>query len=1213
MNHIFRLVWSHVLNAWVAVAEKKRGRSKGSARNSGKLMRAAALAVAALAAAGVQAAPAAGQVVNGAGSIGQSGAITTITQGSQNLGLTWQSFNIAKQETVNFVQPNASAIAVNRIADVNGTQILGHLNANGQVFLINPNGFLFGAGAQVNVGGLVASTLDLKDASLSGNTRTFSGTSSAGVVNDGTIRAASYVALLGQHVSNQGVITAQLGSVALGAGSAATLTFNGNSLVSMKVDQSLLDTLVENGGLIQADGGMVVMSAGAKDALTASVVNNTGVIEARTVENHSGVITLLGAMTTGTVNVSGSLDASAPNGGNGGFIETSAAHVKVANAAKISTIATTGTTGSWLIDPTDYSIAASGGDITGAALSASLANTDVMIQSSAGTLSGSIGTGNVNVNDVVSWSANKLTLNAQNNINVNANLNGSGTASLAFQYGQGALALTNPGTYNVAAVINLESGNNFSTKLGSDGAIVNYKVINSLGVAGSTTGTDLQGINGNLNGYYVLGSNIDATASSAWNTKAGFSPIGNANNWFTGTLDGFGHTVSNLTINGTTSYLALFGDTGATSIIRNIGLVGGSVTGFADVGMLVGYNRGIVANSYATGGVNASTSNTGANSIGGLVGQNDGAGSIISSYATGGVSANVGQATKVGGLVGENDGTINKSYATGNVTGIANNAGGLVGYVSNDTRVTSNHVSINNSYATGNVSGGADVGGLIGNITSFNNTDVNMTTVNNSYATGNVQGGSYIGGLAGAIFSDNRSTTNTNAVITAINDGYATGSVSGTYTGGLVGASQNVSTFNSSNNLTSNPVVNSFWNTTTSGQAASAGGGLGMTTSQMQQQTNFTSATTANGGSFNPGWDFANTWLMYNGQTNPLLRSFFMPLTITVNAASKIYDGLAYTNINAVTYSSPPRSILLGTLSYNTAAIDAGSYSLTVGGLYSLAQQGYLINYAAGTLVVTPAALAITGLTANNKVYDATNTAALSGAAAVAPLARDAVSLTGTATATFATPNIGSSNVSVTGYTLRGTHAGNYLLVEPTLSASITPATLTYIAAPAVHIAGDIPAVLSGSVTGLMGSDTLAGATTGVMAWQTNAAANSLPALYAINGYGLSAQNYIFAQAANNATELTVKPGRAHSPVQNVMTHLEADVLASIITPDADAHRLAPGIAVVQHSGTSKVDTDDASGHAPINTAVGNTAPKFGLEILNGGLKLPLNLVSIND
>ena len=188
-------------------------------------------------------------------------------------------------EIVNFLQPSATAIAVNRIFDTNGTQILGRLNANGQVWLINPNGILFGQGAQVNVGGLVASTLNMSDSALGSNTVSFSGSGTGSVVNQGTINAADggYVALLGNKVSNQGVITAQLGTVALGAGSAATLTFSGNSLVHMQVDQSTLNALAENKQLIQANGGWVIMAAGAKDALLASVVNNTGIIEARNI------------------------------------------------------------------------------------------------------------------------------------------------------------------------------------------------------------------------------------------------------------------------------------------------------------------------------------------------------------------------------------------------------------------------------------------------------------------------------------------------------------------------------------------------------------------------------------------------------------------------------------------------------------------------------------------------------------------------------------------------------------------------------------------------------------------------------------------------------------------------------------------------------------------------------------------------------------------
>jgi filamentous hemagglutinin family protein len=103
--------------------------------------------------------PTGGQVTAGSGQITQSGTTTTIQQNSQTLGLNWSSFNVAANETVNFVQPGQNAIAVNQILSSSGSEILGHLDANGQVWLINPNGILFGSGAQVNVGGLVASTL----------------------------------------------------------------------------------------------------------------------------------------------------------------------------------------------------------------------------------------------------------------------------------------------------------------------------------------------------------------------------------------------------------------------------------------------------------------------------------------------------------------------------------------------------------------------------------------------------------------------------------------------------------------------------------------------------------------------------------------------------------------------------------------------------------------------------------------------------------------------------------------------------------------------------------------------------------------------------------------------------------------------------------------------------------------------------------------------
>ena len=108
--------------------------------------------------------------------------------------------------------------------------------------------------------------------------------------------------------------------------------------------------------MLVADGGQVIMTAGAKDALLASAVNNTGKVRAQTVENHDGTITLLGGMEAGQVNVGGTLDASAPAGGDGGSIETSAAHFNLAPDARITAAAPKGRAGTWLVDPTDLTI-----------------------------------------------------------------------------------------------------------------------------------------------------------------------------------------------------------------------------------------------------------------------------------------------------------------------------------------------------------------------------------------------------------------------------------------------------------------------------------------------------------------------------------------------------------------------------------------------------------------------------------------------------------------------------------------------------------------------------------------------------------------------------------------------------------------------------------------------------------------------------------------
>lgn len=785
MNRIYRLVWNRVRSVWIPVAENARGPGKAG-RSRLAVVEAAALTVILMPL--TEAAPTSGKIVSGAARIAQSGATTTIQQTSQDVSINWQSFNIEPKETVDFLQPSASAIAVNRIVGSNGSQILGHLDANGQVYLINPNGIIFGKGAEVNVSGLVASTLDLDDANFVGSTRSFSGGAIASVINQGAITAADggYVALLGAHVINGGVVTARLGTVALGAGSALTLTFSGNSLVHLQVDRSVLNNIAENGGLLQANGGQVVMTAGAKDALLASVVNNTGVIEARTVENHDGTITLLGGMAAGIAHVGGTLDASAPQGGSGGRIETSAAHVEVADRAKVTTEASSGLYGSWLVDPQDFTVAASGGDITGTTLSAELATTAVTLQSSHG---GKSGAGNVNVDAAVSWNTNSaLTLTASNDVNVNAVVTATGASAgiiINPNTATGAETASGAGTFNLGAgaAINLP---NVSPSAASALVIggTSYTVLNRLGAAGSTSGTDLQGMNGRLAGNYALGSNIDASSTATWNSNggappvfAGFQPIGSSAVEFTGTLDGLGHTISNLYIHRPNQdEVGLIGSTGPGAVVRNVGITGARIVGESQVGGLVGFNdNGNIINSSVSGSVKGS-----GGAVGGLVGSSLGytplEGQIIGSHALGSVIGG----NDVGGLVGYSNGTVSNSYAKAIVQG-TQYVGGLVGYGYGDYMAAS---AITNSHATGRVTGSSYVGGLVGA-----NGGTYGSVVSNSYATGNVSGTSRVGGLAG--FNGGNGNSQYGSVA-AITNSYATGTVTGTGAsssgvGGLVG------------------------------------------------------------------------------------------------------------------------------------------------------------------------------------------------------------------------------------------------------------------------------------------------------------------------------------------------------------------------------------------------------------------------------------------
>ncbi|MFC4314735.1 filamentous hemagglutinin N-terminal domain-containing protein [Steroidobacter flavus] len=278
--------------------------------------------------------PSGGQVIRGNASITQTNSQLDIHQSSDRAVINWQRFDIGRDATVNFLQPSASSVTLNRVLSSDPSAIFGLLNANGQVFISNPNGVLFGSSARVDVGGLVATSLQIDpDDFIAGNYRFTNG--SGAVINQGTLTAkdGGYIALLAPEVRNEGVLSARLGTVAIAAGEAVTLNLDGSQLLSVQVDPATVDVLLENRHLIAAEGGQVILSASAAQRLVdgaisgatgatglvvengqARLVNVEGTVRAANVSIDGGAV--------GVTRVAGNIDAQTSSGNGGQVLVT---------------------------------------------------------------------------------------------------------------------------------------------------------------------------------------------------------------------------------------------------------------------------------------------------------------------------------------------------------------------------------------------------------------------------------------------------------------------------------------------------------------------------------------------------------------------------------------------------------------------------------------------------------------------------------------------------------------------------------------------------------------------------------------------------------------------------------------------------------------------------------------------------------------------------
>ncbi|PIT81889.1 YDG domain-containing protein [Limnohabitans sp. 15K] len=572
-SQCFKNVFSKRLGCLVAVGEHAsiQGKANGASMGRSVVLYAAQLTAAcvlvSMAWAGpagsvsAVALPSGGQLAQGVATVQQAGAVMNIHQSTSKAVMNWNSFDIGTGAKVNIVQPGADAVMLNRVSSANPSQILGQLNANGQVVLVNPNGILFGKDGSVNASSFTASTLGINDANfMAGNHQFERNGSTASVVNQGSIKTnGGYVALLGASVSNEGSIQTQGGAAYLAAAETVRIPISGSGRIKLELSPSRINAAVANakGGTIVTEGGQVYMQAAVLNSAVASIIQS-GSID--TTGEQGGAVHLLAD--GGQIKVDGSITANSAghdsqgqlrNGGDivigrdeatgalaritdvrgaklqsqGGFVETSG-HELTVDAAMV-------TASVWLLDPdnidiTGDAVAATAGyskikasdigtalnagtSVTVATTAANQVNQPIY-KDTAGTGPGSAvtGDGNILVNAaIVKSGANNasLTLTADNGVTINQRIgkaSGDNTST-------GKLDVTMTASGNAATVTN-RSGLTLNSVIDAGDGNVTLTGTNS-----NTTGGS-RGVNFN-NGSGITANTITvtgtATGAAEWN------------------------------------------------------------------------------------------------------------------------------------------------------------------------------------------------------------------------------------------------------------------------------------------------------------------------------------------------------------------------------------------------------------------------------------------------------------------------------------------------------------------------------------------------------------------------------------------------------------------------------------------------------------------------------------------------------------------------
>ena len=1105
--------------------------------------------------------PTGGSVAAGSAAIGTpAGGALTVTQSSSSAVVNWQSFSVGQGNTVNFVQPSSTSAILNRVTGSATSTIAGQINANGQVYLVNPNGIAITSTGTVNAAGFVASTLGISDSDFMAGKRNFTGNgASASVSNAGTITIGrgGYAALLGGSVDNAGTITVPLGKVGLGSGEQATLDLSGDGFMQVAVPTNAAGSgaLVSNSGRISANGGSVQLSAAAARNMARQAINMSGTIEARSVGGRNGAIVLGGS--GGAVAVSGKLNV-ASRRAKGGNITVTGRDIKLAGAALDASGKTGGgninvgggrqgqgtlqraettTIDSATTIKADATQTGNGGNVT--VWSDGATSVHGLISATGGAISGDGGQietsghtldfAGIRIDGSAVKGKSGTWLLDPEDLTVDAAA--AGTISTTLGGGTNVALQTTAGTASGPGNTSTGNGDIFvNSSIGwSSSAILTLNAYNAIKINAPITVGGAGGVSLTYNTAsptnltFASGASLDyggtnhggtlSINGSSYTLLYSMADVSNVNNLglggsyaLAGSLDASGTTYTDALIGSDNSHSFIGSFEGLGHTIRNL-----TVNKSGDFAGLFGYSSGTIRDIGLTGG-----SVSGTTSVGGLVGALFG--TITNAYATGVVSGTA----YVGGLVGYQDsgGTIGNAYATGAVSGYAY-VGGLVGYQVGGT--------IGNAYATGAVSGTAYVGGLVGYLDSGG-------TISNAYATGAVSGYAHVGGLVGAQAGGTIGNAYATGAVSGstysmyvgglvgaqgggtIGNAYATGAVSGStysiYVGGLVGyqAGGTIGNAYATGAVSGDAYVgglvgyqdsggtisNSYWDTETSGRNNGIGGG-----NSSGIFLGLTTAQMADPFTFiDAGWNLTSIWGTLKTGGAPVLRSlttdpvYSYYVRLTGNASATYGDAI----ISGITTDGIGASnVTVGFGSGANAGTHATSESNVLALTYSTGgASDYYINYGTGNVTIAQRAITVTANSGQTFTYG--DTPALTYTVGGLGLV-NGDTLAGSLAGLTNTSGVGS--YAITQGSLAA--SSNYTLTYTGANATVTQRAITVAANALSRNYGAANPALTYTVggRGLVNGDLLSGALI------TDADISSTAGSYAITRGGLTASaNY---------------------------------------------------------------------------------------------------------